>query len=252
MKPIHVSAKNGEGVGLIREGLIEALPEDYEAESITGGLARAGDRVLLVMPQDTQAPKGRLILPQVQTLRELLDKRCLALSVTADKLEDGLASWPSPPDLIITDSQVFRAVYEKKPAESKLTSFSVLFSAYKGDIAYFLEGARAIDSLKPGSRVLIAEACTHAPLREDIGREQLPRLLRARIGGDIDVTVVSGAKWREDVSGLGMIIHCGACMFNRKYVLSRVEKAKARGVPMTSYGLAIAAMNGVLDKISIC
>ncbi|MDR1571796.1 MAG: [FeFe] hydrogenase H-cluster maturation GTPase HydF [Clostridiales Family XIII bacterium] len=249
--PLQVSARTGQGIGRIRERLIEALPEDYEAGSITGGLVRDGDRVLLVMPQDTQAPKGRLILPQVQTLRELLDRKCIVLSVTADRLDEGLASWPAPPALIITDSQVFRAVYEKKPAESRLTSFSVLFAAYKGDISYFLEGARAIDDLGPGARVLIAEACTHAPLREDIGREQLPRMLRAKTGGDIDVTVVSGAKWPEELGGFDLAIHCGACMFNRKYVLSRIEKARAAGLPMTNYGLAIAAMNGVLDKISV-
>ncbi|MEG0379393.1 MAG: [FeFe] hydrogenase H-cluster maturation GTPase HydF, partial [Eubacterium sp.] len=164
LMPLIVSAKNKTGIEKIREALIRSLPKDYEAESITGTLCKDGDLVMLVMPQDTQAPKGRLILPQVQTIRELLDKKCIIHSATADKFDAALACLNTPPKLIITDSQVFKTIYEKKPPQSKLTSFSVLFAAYKGDIDYFVASAKALDTLNENSRILIAEACTHAPL----------------------------------------------------------------------------------------
>ncbi|KAA5434744.1 [FeFe] hydrogenase H-cluster maturation GTPase HydF, partial [Bacteroides cellulosilyticus] len=205
--------------------------------------------VVLVMPQDLQAPKGRLILPQVQTIRELLDKKCLVMSCTTDKLKDTLCALTNPPKLIITDSQVFHTVYEQKPAESRLTSFSVLFAGYKGDIHYYVESAFAIDRLTEQSRVLIAEACTHAPLTEDIGRVKIPHLLRKRTGERLQIDIVSGNDFPEDLSPYNLIIHCGACMFNRKYVLSRIEQARAQQVPMTNYGVAIAHLNGILNKI---
>lgn len=247
---IIVSARTGEGMEQVKEALIRLLPEDYGAQSITGGLSGEGDLVLLVMPQDIQAPKGRLILPQVQTLRELLDKKCLVMSVTIDKLTAALSTLSAPPKLIITDSQVFGYVYEHKPKESMLTSFSVLFAAYKGDLPYYIEGAQAIDSLTEDSKVLIAECCTHAPLTEDIGREKLPRMLKKRAGGGLSVTHVSGTDFPQDLSGYDLIIQCGACMFNRRYVLSRVERARSQAVPMTNYGVAIAHLTGILDKIS--
>lgn len=228
LDPIVVSAKEKQGIAKIREDIIRLLPEDYEIKSITGDLAKTGDTVLLVMPQDIQAPKGRLILPQVQTLRDLLDKKCLVMSATTDKLDEALAAMKNPPNLIITDSQVFKTVYDKKPKESKLTSFSVLFANYKGDIKFFTESAKTIDSLTEASHVLIAEACTHAPLKEDIGREKLPRLLRAKIGEKLNITVVSGTDFPDDLSEYDLVIQCGACMFNRKYVLSRAEKARSR------------------------
>ena len=153
--------------------------------------------------------------------------------------------------LIVTDSQVFHEVYRKKPAESLLTSFSVLFAGYKGDIRYYMESAAAIDRLTERSRVLIAEACTHAPLTEDIGRVKLPRLLRKRVGEHLQIDIVAGSDFPEDLSAYDLVIHCGACMFNRKYVLSRIARARAQGVPMTNYGVAIAYMNGILDKICV-
>ncbi|WP_444658280.1 [FeFe] hydrogenase H-cluster maturation GTPase HydF [Caproiciproducens sp. R2] len=251
LSPIVVSAKAKTGIEKIREELIRRLPEDYEAKSITGGLADNGDLILLVMPQDIQAPKGRLILPQVQTLRELLDKKCVVLSATTDKLDEALACLKEPPKLIITDSQVFKTVYEKKPKESRLTSFSVLFANYKGDLPYYVESAGAIDRLTERSRVLVAEACTHAPLAEDIGREKLPRMLRKKAGEALTVDVVSGSDFPEDLSPYDLVIQCGACMFNRKYVLSRVERARAQGVPMSNYGVVIAYLSGILDKIDL-
>lgn len=244
-----VSAKTGEGMDAVREVLARKLPEDYGSQTITADLVGEKDLVMLVMPQDIQAPKGRLILPQVQTLRELLDKKCFVMSVTTEQMSGALAVLKEPPKLIITDSQVFHYVYEHKPAESMLTSFSVLFAAYKGDLPYYVEGAKQIDALKADSRVLIAECCTHAPLSEDIGRVKIPAMLRRRFGETLAVDIVSGTDFPQNLTGYDLIIQCGACMFNRKYVLSRIDRAKAQQVPMTNYGVAIAHLTGILDKI---
>lgn len=250
-RPLIVSARSGQGIESIRRALLERMPEDFGTQSITGGRVAEGDLVLLVMPQDMQAPKGRLILPQVQTLRELLDKRCLVMSCTTDKLAETLQALTRPPRLIITDSQAFRTVYEQKPKESALTSFSVLFAEHKGDIGYYTASAAAIDRLTPSSRVLMAEACTHAPQSEDIGRVKIPLLLRKRVGQELQIEFVSGADFPEDLTPYALIIQCGACMFNRKYVLSRTEQARRQGVPMTNYGVAIAHLHGILDQIDI-
>lgn len=250
-EPIKISAISKLGIEKIREEIIRKIPEDFDAKSILGDLINEGDTVLLVMPQDIQAPKGRLILPQVQTLRELLDKKCIVLSSTADKYEEALASMVKPPKLIVTDSQVFKLVYKKKPAESKLTSFSVLFASHKGDIDYFIQSAQALDRLTENSRVLIAEACTHVPLEEDIGREKLPRMLRGKVGEGLTIVNVSGNDFPKDLTKYDLIIQCGACMFNRKYVMSRVEQAKLQKVPMTNYGVTIAYLTDILDKLAI-
>ncbi|MDF2685397.1 MAG: hydF [Clostridia bacterium] len=251
IKPIAVSAKDKKGIEQICAEIIHKLPEDFDAKKITDGIVNDGDLVLLVMPQDIQAPKGRLILPQVQTLRELLDKKCVVLSTTTDKLDEALSSLSKPPAVIITDSQVFKTVYDKKPKESKLTSFSVLFAGYKGDLDYYTQSAVAIDNLNEKSKVLIAEACTHAPLAEDIGREKIPRMLRKKAGEGLKIDIVSGADFPADLSSYSLIIQCGACMFNRKYVLSRVEKARNQNIPMSNYGVVIAYLSGILDKISL-
>ena len=248
-QPIPVSAKEKTGIELIRQAILEKLPEDFDQQSITGNLVTEGDLVLLVMPQDIQAPKGRLILPQVQTMRELLDKKCLIMSCTTDKLRETLQALSRPPKLIITDSQVFKTVYEQKPEESRLTSFSVLFAGYKGDIRYYVKSASAIGSLTESSRVLIAEACTHARLSEDIGRGKLPHLLRKRSGEKLSIDIVAGTDFPQDLTPYSLVIHCGACMFNRKYVLNRIERARLQNVPMTNYGVAIAFLNGILNQI---
>lgn len=249
-RPLPVSAKEGTGIEEIRQAILAKIPSDFGRQSITGDLAAENDVVLLVMPQDIQAPKGRLILPQVQTIRELLDKKCLVMTCTTDKLPETLQALARPPKLIITDSQVFKTVYELKPEESKLTSFSVLFAGYKGDIHYYVESAAAIESLTKSSRVLIAEACTHAPLSEDIGRVKLPRLLRKRIGEELQIDIVSGTDFPQDLTPYSLIIHCGACMFNRKYVLSRIGRAREQHIPITNYGVAIAYLNGILEHIA--
>lgn len=246
-----VSATTGEGMEQVKEALARKMPEDHGSQFITGDLVTEEDLVLLVMPQDIQAPKGRLILPQVQTIRELLDKKCLVTSVTTDKLEAMLSLLKQPPKLIITDSQVFGYVYEHKPAESMLTSFSVLFAAHKGDLPYYVEGAKYIDALTADSKVLIAECCTHAPLQEDIGRVKIPRMLKKRFGENLTVDMVSGTDFPQDLSGYDLIIQCGACMFNRKYVMSRIDRAREQGIPMTNYGVTIAHLTGILDKITL-
>lgn len=247
--PLIVSAVNNSNIEDIRRALIGKLPDETMSTGITGRLVKENDVVLLVMPQDIQAPKGRLILPQVQTLRELLDRKCIVSCCTTDKLQATLGALAQPPALIITDSQVFKTVYEQKPPESRLTSFSVLFAQYKGDIDYYLEGANAINRLTEQSRVLIAEACTHAPLTEDIGRVKIPAMLRKRFGQGLTIDIVSGADFPEDLTPYQLVIHCGACMFNRKYVLQRIAQARKQQVPMTNYGVTIAYVQGILDKI---
>ena len=247
---IPVSALNGTGLDQLRNTLAGLAPESGE-QSLTGDLAHTGDTVLLVMPQDPQAPKGRLILPQVQTLRDLMDKGCIAICCTTEDIDRTLAALKEPPHLIITDSQVFDIVEQKKPAESLLTSFSVLMAAHKGDIRFFVRSDMAIDRLTEQSRVLIAEACTHAPLAEDIGREKIPRMLRQRVGQGLTVDIVAGKDFPKDLTSYDLVIHCGACMFNRKFMLSRIDQCRRQGTPMTNYGITIAHVKGILDKVSL-
>lgn len=246
-KPLIISCINDNDTTEIKNALIRKIPQDYDTAFITGNLVTEDDVIMLVMPQDIQAPKGRLILPQVQTIRELLDRKCITICVTADKIKQGLSSLVKPPKLIITDSQVFPLVYETKPKESMLTSFSILFAAYKGDLTYYIEGAKAIDTLTENSRVLIAECCTHAPLAEDIGRVKIPNMLRKRFGKKLIIEHVSGTDFPKDLAKYDLIIQCGGCMFNRRYILSRIDRAKQQKIPMTNYGVTIAHITGILE-----
>ena len=246
-KPLIISCINDNDTTEIKNALIRKIPQDYDTAFITGNLVNEDDVIMLVMPQDIQAPKGRLILPQVQTIRELLDRKCITICVTADKIKQGLSSLVKPPKLIITDSQVFPLVYETKPKESMLTSFSILFAAYKGDLTYYIEGAKAIDTLTENSRVLIAECCTHAPLAEDIGRVKIPNMLRKRFGKKLIIEHVSGTDFPKDLTKYDLIIQCGGCMFNRRYILSRIDRAKQQKIPMTNYGVTIAHITGILE-----
>ncbi len=250
IKPIAVSAMQAEGIDALREALVQAAGDDEET-SLTSGLAHRGDTVLLVMPQDPQAPKGRLILPQVQTIRDLLDKGCIVTCCGVDTLEQSLGSMKEPPALVITDSQVFAQVYKLKPESSLLTSFSVLMAATKGNIDVLIEGAQAIGQLTPQSRVLIAEACTHAPMSEDIGREKIPRMIRKKYGDSITFDIHAGKDYPTNLKDYDLIVHCGACMFNRRLMLSRIVRAQEQGVPITNYGLAIAHLQGILNKVSL-
>lgn len=246
-KVLAISAATGQGMEALREAIIACRPADERL--ITEGFCKAGDTVLLVMPQDKAAPKGRLIQPQVQTIRELLDRGCMPLCCTPDRMAEALATLASPPQLIITDSQAFEDVYRLKPEASVLTSFSILFARYKGDIALFTEGVKALRNITESSRILIAEACTHMPQNEDIGRVKLPRILRKRFGEGLHIDIVGGADYPEDLTPYDLVIHCGACMFNRKHVLSRVERARKQGVAITNYGVILAALTGILDRV---
>ena len=248
-KVLPISALTGEGVEELIKDIVAIRPT--EERFITEGFCKAGDRVLLVMPQDKSAPKGRLIQPQVQTIRELLDRGAIPICCTPDRMAEALAGLATPPELIITDSQAFEEVYKLKPEASVLTSFSILFARYKGDIALFMEGVRALKRLTPTSRILIAEACTHTPQNEDIGRVKLPRILRKKFGEELNIDIVGGADYPEDLTAYDLVIHCGACMFNRKHVLSRVERARQQGVAITNYGVILAALTGILDRVKV-
>lgn len=227
----------------------------FENQSFTKNLCSEGDEVLLVMPQDIQAPKGRLILPQVQIIRELLDKKCIVHACTTDKINQTLKCLKNPPKLIITDSQAFKTVFNQKPEKSLLTSFSILMAAEKGNIHEFIKGAQAIKNLTNNSKVLILEACTHVPLEEDIGRVKIPRLLRTK-NPEIQIDFMRGTDFPKNLSDsekkpfYDLIIQCGSCMFNGSYVLNRQNQAKSENIPMTNYGIAIAEILGILDKVS--
>jgi [FeFe] hydrogenase H-cluster maturation GTPase HydF len=256
----------GESIESLLERIAAALPKEEE-RFLTGDLVKAGDTVLLVMPQDSEAPKGRLILPQVQVLRELLDRGCTPLCCTPQSLSAALAALKALPALTITDSQVFGLVNRVLPTTAPLTSFSILLAAAKGDAAVFVEGARAIGRLRPHSRVLIAEACTHVPNTEDIGRVKIPALLRKRVempgqaghdagsqaGHDagLQVDIAAGNDFPEDLTPYDLIIHCGACVATRTLVRARTRKALLSGVPITNYGIALAYLQGMLDRIVI-
>ena len=248
---IPFSAVTGEGRDALLARIAWLYVQDDNLDDITHSLVKSGDVVVLVMPQDASAPKGRIIQPQVQTLRNLLDKHCIPLCCAPEELPQLLQSLVAPPQLIITDSQVFAMVEKLTPPETKLTSFSVLMARHKGDIDAFRSGAKVLLALPPTARVLIAEACSHIPQNEDIGRVKLPRLLRSKLGDGLQIDVVGGNDFPDDLVGYDIVIHCGACMFNRRTVLSRVRQAKAQGVPITNYGIAIAALSGILDRVVV-
>jgi len=241
---VAVEDRNVEFGALIKR-IAAVLPRE-EKHFLTGKLVQEGSIVVLVMPQDSEAPKGRIILPQVRVIRELLDRRCIPVCCTPDKLTEAMKT---NPDLVITDSQVFGLVNAAIPPEMPLTSFSILLAAEKGDIGVMTEGARAIGGLKDGSKVLVAEACTHVPNSEDIGRVKIPAMLRKK--ADIEVKVSAGNDFPDDLSAYSLIIHCGGCTVNSQLVRSRIRKARLSGVPITNYGLALAYLQGILDRVSL-
>ena len=247
---IPFSAVTGEGKEALLKAISIALQETADNDDITDGLVSAGDIVVLVMPQDKQAPKGRLIQPQVQTLRNLLDKHAIPMCCAPEELPELLASLKMAPSLIITDSQVFTQIEDLKPEESRLTSFSVLMARQKGDMEIFRKGAEKLKDLPHNARILIAEACSHIPQNEDIGRVKLPNMLRKKYGDGLSITVVSGNDFPDDLAGYDLVIHCGACMFTKRHVMTRLRLAMAQDVPITNYGIAIAALTGMLDKVT--
>ena len=246
---VSVSAHAGTGLARLRELLIEAVPDGLiKAPAVIGDLVESGDTALLVVPIDMEAPKGRIILPQVQVIRDLLDHDACALIVKEGELSRKLDELKTPPAIVVTDSQAFQEVAAKVPDEILLTSFSILFARQKGDLNAFVEGAVAIDDLREGSRILIAESCTHHPVGEDIGRIKIPNWLTEYVGGKLEVDVVAGQDFPENLAEYDLVVHCGSCMMNRRLVLSRIAKCQKAGVPVTNYGLAIAKTLGILER----
>lgn len=247
-KPLLISTKTKQGIDELKTKIIANVSNDYEKESILGNLIKSGDLVILVMPQDIQAPKGRLILPQVQVIRELLDKKCIPVATTVDTLPETLTKLNQMPDLVIADSQVFKYVYENIPKNCKLTSFSVLMAGYKGDLSYYIESVNKLKNLNKNAKILIAECCSHVPANEDIGRIKIPRMLKQRYS-ITNIDFVNGNDFPNDLTKYDLIIICGGCMFNRRHIMSRVEQAKNQNVAMTNYGVLLAYANDILDKI---
>lgn len=243
-----VSTSREESIQTIKSKLIEYAPRIVIEEKLIGDKIKVGDRILLVAPQDIQAPKGRLILPQVQVIRDILDNGGIPTVVTLDNLKEGLAIFQGKPDLVITDSQVFKAVDEVLDGEVPLTSFSIIMARAKGDLDTLYRGAKRINELKEGDRVLIAEACTHHQLKGDIAREKLPMLLQKR-AGKLEIDNCSGKDFPEDISKYSLVIHCGSCMLNRAETISRLGVCSGKEIPITNFGMAIAEINGILDRV---
>lgn len=245
---VQVSALTGQGIDELKLLMIKHAPKDWNMPTIIGDLVSPGDTVVLVIPIDLAAPKGRLILPQVQTLRDILDNDCMAVVVKERELKAALSGMSVKPSLVITDSQAFLKVDADTPKDVRLTSFSILFARYKGDLKTFVEGAKAVENLKPGDKVLIAEACTHHRQEDDIGTVKIPRWLRQIVGGELEFEWSSGIELPGDLSRYKLIVHCGACMINRKEMLYRIETAKHAGVPIVNYGVMIAYVHGILNR----
>ena len=246
---IRSRAEANDQAGLLQR--LQAARPDEKPRLLTGGLVGKDDVVVLVMPQDSEAPKGRLILPQVQVLRELLDLGCIPVCCQPEGLQRALDGLSALPALTITDSQAFAKVNAILPPDAPLTSFSILLAGAKGDIRTFVESAKAIGTLKPGDRVLIAEACTHVPDTEDIGRVKIPNLLRKKVGGDLAVTIAAGNDFPDDLTPYRLIIQCGGCVATERLLRSRIKKALLSGVPITNYGIALAALTGILNRVVI-
>lgn len=246
---IYTSVKKDEKIVFkFKEALVNLLPEDFvNSPKIVGDLVPAKSTVILVIPIDKEAPKGRIILPQVQTLRDLLDNNCLSYVVKESELKDALDNLKTPPALVVTDSQAFKKVSEIVPENVSLTSFSILFARLKGDLDEFVNGARAIENLKDGDMVLILESCTHHAIEDDIGRVKIPNLLRKKTGKNLVMHNYAGHDF-PDIKDYKLIIHCGACMTNRREVLSRVLIANQNNVPITNYGVVISYCLGILPR----
>jgi [FeFe] hydrogenase H-cluster maturation GTPase HydF len=243
------SALKKTGLTELRKLLLDSAPADYiERPSILADLVGPGEAAVLVVPIDKEAPKGRLILPQVQSIRDLLDNDSFSVVVKERELREALSRFNKPPKLVVTDSQVFLKVAADTPPEIPLTSFSILFARFQGDLNEMVKGAMAIDKLKTGDKVLIAEACTHHPIGEDIGTVKIPRWLTQYVGGKLQIDNLRGHDFPENISDYKIIIHCGACMWNRREMLNRIMKAKLAGVPITNYGLTIAYSLGIFER----
>jgi [FeFe] hydrogenase H-cluster maturation GTPase HydF len=249
LKPVVASAASGTGMAEIREALVDLAPDDYlNAPTILSDLVPPGECAVLVVPVDKEAPKGRLILPQSQAIRDLLDHDAYAIVVKERELREALDRLKRKPALVVTDSQAFLKVAGDTPPDVPLTSFSILFARQKGDLLQFARGALAIDNLKPGDRIAMAEACSHHPIGEDIGRVKIPRWLGQYIGGSLEIQQLQGRDFVSDPKEYKLVIHCGSCMLNRREVLSRIFACNRAGVPITNYGMAIAYSLGIFER----
>jgi [FeFe] hydrogenase H-cluster maturation GTPase HydF len=246
---VQTVAVTGQGLPELREALIKHAPEDFiNMPSIMGDLLPAGELAVLVVPIDLEAPKGRLILPQVNAIRDVLDVDAYCLVVKERELRDALERLQRPPALVVTDSQGFLKVAADTPPDIPMTSFSILFARYRGDLFEFVRGALTIDRLQPGDRILIAEACSHHPIGEDIGTVKIPRWLTQYVGGKLEFTNVQGHDFPDDVTPYRLIVHCGSCMWNRREMLSRILRCRRQGVPITNYGITIAYSLGIFER----
>ncbi len=248
--PLKTSLKlNREIVYRLKEQLVNVCPDDFiTPPSITGDIVTQGDTVVLVIPVDKEAPKGRLILPQVQVLRDLLDNRCKVFVTQDTELKETLNELKNKPKLVITDSQAFASVSKDVPDDIELTSFSILFARLKGDLREFYEGAKQIDSLKDNDVVMICESCSHHQIEDDIARVKIPKLLTQKTGKNLQFVYRSGHDFPQDLEKYSLLIHCGACMTNRKEVLSRIMKCKKANLPVSNYGIVISYCLGILDR----
>ena len=247
---IFISAYNNSGIDKLKEKLIDMLKEQEEDISLVGDLLPYGSRVVMVVPVDSEAPKGRLILPQVQCIRDCLDHGIKSYVVRDTELKEALEEIKDV-DLVITDSQAFKKVDEIVPKNIKLTSFSMLFARQKGDINEFLKGVEAVRNLKPKDKILISESCTHNTSHEDIGRVKIPRLLSKYVKGELDITFKVGHEFPENIEDYKLVIHCGACMVNRKTVVNRIELCKEKEVPITNYGVILSFLTNTLDRSKV-
>ena len=245
---VSVSALKKQGIKELKNAIISVIPEDEDKFKIVGDLINPGDFVVLVTPIDKAAPKGRLILPQQQTIRDILESDAMAIVTKEYELRETLSNLAKKPKLVITDSQVFLKVAADTPKDILMTSFSILFARQKGDLTEFIRGTKAIGKLKDGDRVLIAEGCTHHTQSDDIGSVKIPRWIRQRTGKQIEFVFSAGATFTDDINKYALIVHCGACMMNRTGMLSRVESAKYQNVPIVNYGILIAYVQGLLPR----
>ncbi len=246
---VETAASQSKGMTDLREALIRSAPEEFiDTPSVLGDLIAPGELVVLVVPIDLEAPRGRLILPQVQSIRDVLDHDSYCMVVKERELRDALDRLKRPPALLVTDSQAFLRVAGDTPDNVPMTSFSILFARLKGDLGEFVRGSKTIDRLKAGNRVLILESCTHHPVGEDIGRVKIPRWIRQYTGVDLDFVHLQGHDFPRDLSNYDLVIHCGACMLNRREVISRIMRCRESGIPITNYGVAITYALGVLDR----
>lgn len=244
----YVSTQSLDGIENLRTEIIPKKLKDFDTGFIIRDLVKEGDVVILVIPVDTEAPKGRLILPQVQTIRELLDSSCICIAVKDTELKDAISILNKPPKLVVTDSQAFHKVAQIVPENIAFTSFSILFARFKGDLEIYIKGIEAVKNLKPNAKILIAESCTHNILGEDIGRVKIPRLLRQRFGDKLEFEFIQGSKVPENLSIYDLVVQCGGCMVNRKTIMSLIERCNQQNIPITNYGLLIAYLNGILEK----